>query len=309
MSDIASIHDNFIRGVMADKSIAVNYFQSYLPAFVSGQLDFTTLTQLPDVYVSGELKKSMSDIVYSCQRKDRKDEVKVSLLIEHKSYVDVNTSIQIGSYIFSGMLKQVQNKEKISLIIPILLYHGADKWVYHTLGDLFKELEPEWRKYLPDFDYIYNNLGEVPDEQINALDNVLLQASLLALKHAFDPGWLAQNAVRLFILYDGASSNLTRGFALYLSRQGQFDKTKITEIMEALPPAGKETTTTIADYFQEQGYQKGHQKGRDEALAEKNRIATINMIRKGYADAEICEVLEVTVEYVTRIRAEVGAAE
>lgn len=201
------------------------------------------------------------------------------------------------------MLKQVRNKEKVSLIIPILLYHGADKWVYHTLGDLFKDLEPEWRKYLPDFDYIYNNLSEVPDEQINALDNVLLQASLLALKHAFDPGWLAQNAVRLFILYDGASGNLIRGFALYLSRQGQFDKAKIKEIMEAIPPAAKKTTTTIADYFQEQGYLKG----REEAFAEKNRIAALKMIRKGYADAEICEVLEVTAEYVTRIRAEISA--
>lgn len=69
MSDIASIHDNFVRSIMADKSIAVDYFRNYLPAIVSNQLDFTTLTQLPDVYVSEELKKSMSDIVYSCRKK------------------------------------------------------------------------------------------------------------------------------------------------------------------------------------------------------------------------------------------------
>lgn len=120
MSDIVSIHDNFIRSVLSDKSIAVDYFRSYFPEYVSEQLDFNTLRQLPDVYVSGELKKSMSDIVYSCGRKDSKDEVKVSLLIEHKSYVDDHTPVQIGSYIFSGRFKQIRNKEKLSPIIPIL---------------------------------------------------------------------------------------------------------------------------------------------------------------------------------------------
>ncbi|MBE9463668.1 Rpn family recombination-promoting nuclease/putative transposase [Dyadobacter sp. UP-52] len=57
---------------MTDKNIAIEYFQSYLPQFVTGQLDLSTLTQLPDVYASAELQKSMSGIVYSGQRNDGK---------------------------------------------------------------------------------------------------------------------------------------------------------------------------------------------------------------------------------------------
>lgn len=124
MSDITSIHDTFIRSILADKSIATDYFKTSLPAFVKDKLDFTTLTQLADTYVSEELKEALSDIVYSCCRNDRKGEVKICLLTEHKSSPDKCTPIHIGGYIFSGLLRQISNKEQPSLIIPVLLSHG-----------------------------------------------------------------------------------------------------------------------------------------------------------------------------------------
>src|SRR5690554_877822 len=189
MGDIPKIHDNFIRSILSDKGIAVDYFTDSLPTFIRDRLDFSTLEQLPDSYVSEELRQTVSDIVYSCRRKDVEDGVKVSLLIEHKSFVDRHAPLQIGSYIFSGMLKQVRNGEKPSLIIPVLLYHGRDKWQYHTLKDLFVDMEPGWQKYIPDFDYIYHNLGEVPDEQLETLNNNSLKASLVALRHGFERGW------------------------------------------------------------------------------------------------------------------------
>ena len=122
----SNVHDNFIRAILADKEIAVDYFRSCLPSLISEQLDFSTLTQIPDTYLSPKLRKTMSDIIYSCEKKNSSVRIKVCLLIEHKSYFDKYTSAQIGSYIFSGLEKQIHNKEKISVIIPILLYHGKD---------------------------------------------------------------------------------------------------------------------------------------------------------------------------------------
>lgn len=97
-----SVHDNLIRAILADKSIAKDYFQNFLPAFVSDSLDSTSLIQLPDTYLSGNLQKTMSDIVYSCMQKEGNREVRVCLLIERKSYLYKHTPIQIGGYIFSG---------------------------------------------------------------------------------------------------------------------------------------------------------------------------------------------------------------
>lgn len=69
MGDISATHDQFIRAILADKANAVDYFRASLPAFIRDRLDFLTLEQLPDSYVSSELRQTVSDIVYSCRRK------------------------------------------------------------------------------------------------------------------------------------------------------------------------------------------------------------------------------------------------
>jgi hypothetical protein len=52
MSHIASVHDTFLRAILADKQIAIDYFKSSLPEFIKEKLNFSTLMQQPDSYVS-----------------------------------------------------------------------------------------------------------------------------------------------------------------------------------------------------------------------------------------------------------------
>lgn len=67
---------------MDNQQIALDYFRSCLPAQILDKLDFSTLRQLPNTYVSKKLQKSISDIVHSCQRAGGVGEVKIFLLIE-----------------------------------------------------------------------------------------------------------------------------------------------------------------------------------------------------------------------------------
>jgi predicted transposase/invertase (TIGR01784 family) len=200
MSENLPSHDDFIRNILSNKEIAVDYFKNYLPDFVKEHLDFSELIQLPGTYLSEELKKTMSDIVYSCRLKKGKGSVKISLLIEHKSHPDKYTPVQIGGYIFSAFQKQIQNKEPLSLVIPVLLYHGKIKWQYRTLANLFEGIDKEWEQFLPGFEYIYNDLGRLSDSQIEALNNKFLAASFLALKHSQEKEWIELNAAELLIL-------------------------------------------------------------------------------------------------------------
>ena len=105
MSEHLPSHDDFIRNILSNKEIAVEYFKNYLPDFVRERLDFSKLEQLPGTYLSDELKKTLSDIIYSCGLKGGKGSIKVSLLIEHKSHPDKYTPVQIGGYIFSALQK------------------------------------------------------------------------------------------------------------------------------------------------------------------------------------------------------------
>lgn len=48
--------------------------------------------------------------------------------------------------------------------------------------------------------------------------------------------------------------------------------------------------------------QKGRQEGQLEGLNQKNRLATENMLRKGFEVLIICDVLDVTPDYVKSVR-------
>ena len=181
MGKVQSPHDTFVRGILADKVVASDYLKVSLPLFISEKLDFETLTQTSESYISKQQRETFSDVVFSCKLKDADQYVKVSLLIEHKSYIDKYTPVQIGSYIFSGLQKQVANREKLSMIIPILFYHGEEKWDYRDLSGLFDNTDPQWTQYIPNFSYVYNNLWEMSDSQLEALSNQFLTASLLTL--------------------------------------------------------------------------------------------------------------------------------
>lgn len=66
MAAISSPHDSFFRAIFGNRQMAVDYFQSALPAHIIALLDFSTLRRVPDSYVSGELEKTMSDVIYTC---------------------------------------------------------------------------------------------------------------------------------------------------------------------------------------------------------------------------------------------------
>jgi predicted transposase/invertase (TIGR01784 family) len=285
-----SIHDNFIRSILANKNIAVDYFRNYLPAFIGQQLDFSTLTQLPDTYLSEELQKTMSDIAYTCCKKNSTQEIKISLLVEHKSFPDKYTPIQIGCYIFSALQKQVANKEPLSIVIPVLLYHGRGKWKYQTLVGLLGDPEAEWKQFIPDFSYIYNNLGNISDEKITALNNKFLAASLLALKHSFQKDWIEQNMLQMLILTEKTSADLQRSFAVYLFNRSGLKEIEIRQLLESLPGALKKTVMSTLDILIEKGRKE---EARNIALA---------MKQEGLPLEQISKFTKLTVEEIKKLK-------
>lgn len=306
MAKHTSKHDTFIRAIMANQQIALDYFRICLPEYVIKKLDFSTFRQLPDTYISKDLQKSMSDILYECRMVDREEPVKISLLIEHKSYVDKNVPIQIGSYIFSGMLKQIGNGEKPSLIIPILLYHGKNRWEYNTLSDLFENIGPELLGFLPEYQYIFHNLGQIPDQQIQALHNKFLAASLLALKYSALKDRLGKLIPTILALAGEMDQNLQSNLIVYTFVSSDLTVQQILELITSLPTQTKETVMNTLDFFVE----KGRNEGKKEGHLEKTEKAVRNLIKQSLlTDDQISSALEVTEEYVADIRKQLGQAE
>ena len=294
-----SVHDTFIRAILSDIALATDYFRSCLPANVSEKLDFASIVQLPDSYVSDDLQPTISDIVYSCALKNTKRQVRICLLVEHKSYRDKYSPVQIGGYIFSGLLKQLANKEELTLILPVLLYHGKGQWKYRKLSSLFEHIDPAWKSYLPDYDYIYHNLGEISDIEVEVLNNKFLAASLLALKHTFNREWLKANFGRLLNLLEEATDHQGRQLIVYLVERGEIREKEIIEIIEILPKQTKMKTMNAIDTIFARGVKKGHQEARMEQLM---KIVRNLLKNTTFTDHEIASLAETTEDFVAQMR-------
>jgi len=291
MSEHLPSHDDFIRNILSNKEIAVEYFKNYLPDFVKERLDFSQLQQLSGTYLSDELRKTLSDIIYACGLKDGKGSIKVSFLLEHKSSPDKYAPVQIGGYIFSALQKQIQNKEPLSLVIPVLLYHGKAKWQYRTLTNLFEGLDKEWEQFLPSFEYIYNDLGRLSDGEIEALKNKFLAASFLALKHSQEREWIERNAAGLLVLASEGPRGLTKGFIIYLYSRGRLKE----KILNSLPDPIKKDVMNTLDIYIEKGRKEGFEKGKEQIVQ--------NLINTGkFTVSEIANFAGVPETFVKKVR-------
>lgn len=298
MGKIANPHDTFVRGLLADKQLAIDYFKSALPAHIADKLDFGTLSPLQGTYVSKELQTTIADVVYTCQRKDRRGSVHISLLLEHKSAPDIYTPVQIGGYLFSGYQLQIQQRRKkrskqpLSPIIPVLFYHGKQKWAYWTLDKLFADLDAELLGYLPKFDYIYHDLRGTPDEVIKAIDNRFLVSSLLMLKHAFEELWLSQNFTgELAVGLEYGSGVLQQSFLVYYFGRAKFTPKQLEEMLKDFPLTIKDTVMSTYDMIIEKG-------------AEQKSYGVVKnlIVKLGFTDEQAADVAEVSVDFVRKVR-------
>lgn len=96
--------------------------------------------------------------------------------------------------------------------------------------------------------------------------------------------------------------NLQSKLLVYTFVRSNLKEWQVIALTEHLPLTIKHTVMNTLDYFVEKGKKIGRQEGRQEKAEEVVR----NMIRKGYSDSDIGEVLEVASTHVNRIRKDMG---
>ena len=91
-NNITNIHDKFIKQILSNKELAVEFLQQYLPEPLNSILDFETLNQQDTSYITDELKTSYSDLIWGVQMKG-KESLQISLLSAGSS-IRANLCIQ-----------------------------------------------------------------------------------------------------------------------------------------------------------------------------------------------------------------------
>ncbi len=171
-SDINNPHDKFFKSFINEKENAIDFLKTFLPKNISDVLDFDSLSIENNSFVSDALSETFSDAIVKCQLKSTKEDVFISILIEHKSYPDKYVAIQLLNYLANAYGAQLKTSDSLQLIIPLIYYHGKENWQYKPISQIIPNIPETLKTFVPDFNTVFVNL--IPNRyQICDLENAL----------------------------------------------------------------------------------------------------------------------------------------
>ncbi|MEZ4475245.1 MAG: Rpn family recombination-promoting nuclease/putative transposase [bacterium] len=261
--------------------------QAILPSALVARLDFAGLRVEPGSFVDEELSQRHADLLYAVPYRDG-GEALVYLLFEHQSTPEPLMPFRLLRYmlrIWERWHTAHPDAHRLPLLIPSVLYHGAEAWTaplaFEELIDLPPDLEAPLRPFVPHFRCVLDDLSGITDAQLKARSLTALALLVLvclrdartvpdlvdrlapwkqALRRAFE----APNGV-------GAVEALIRYILQVAAPADGPERLKLI-FEEAVGAPGKEVVVTIAEQLIEKGIEKGIEiglvRGREEGLEE-----------------------------------------
>ena len=329
-------HDDFVRGIFSYPELVLKILHYAIPENLKAYIDFSTLKKQPDTHVDEILQITYSDTIYeaavkkeaipkSIRGRKQMPNFRFCFLGEFKSSIpDRPIDFQIEDYIRSIQLVDINNEQPPSIVIPILIYHGARKWKYKRLYDYFAKYLPETiLEYVSFPKYIVIDLQAMPDADIEvAIDLGELRAAFIALKHAHDKEFFQQNLAEILKFAETSKPSLLfktylRMLMEYSERRSKLDNIKFKEIVEQLKPDKKMATAfkSIFDVAEEKAMEKGMEKGiaigeakANQKAQESKRQAILKLMKTTRLENfQIAEAFDLPITFVEAIRLEVNA--
>ena len=267
-------HDAFFRQLFTDQEVARDFVQHYLPADITNLLDLNTLQTLQESNVDPDLQSHYADILYQVQLADGQTAY-LYLLFEHKSYPDPQVSFQLLRYLVRIWEQDLKAEGELRPILPIIFYHGANRWQIATDFQALMPVPPVLSRYVPQFHYWLYDLSCYSEADIQG--QVALRVSLLVLKYlqSEEPDEGFVGLVDLMVELSGQQRGLEQLYTLlrYVGHSSETLKTEtFIRVVEALAEHGGTEMPTIAERLIEQGREQGLEQGREATLTTLRRL-------------------------------------
>ena len=295
-------HDKYARFILKNKAMALQLIQHFVPAHVLAIIDFDTLEYSSDTFIDDYLREHVTDICYTCQTKDG-EKMKITIIIEHKSNKPQYGFVteQLNRYITNVWYGNRQQKQPLSLILPILLYHGDDKMKRETPRLMFPEAPKEMLQYIPRFNYITININKLSDASIAKIEHILFQKFLLALKHSRHAIFMERNW-KIFIIFaldfpDQILANeIFKVTSIYLSNTSNVFNEKVKNMKNTLTASEQLVAKPYLVQLIDESMEKGIEKGMEKLL--------LAYLKKNpqFKDEQVAEIFDIPVGFVALVR-------
>lgn len=276
---IQNPHDKFFKETFSNVEVARGFMQNYLPEAVLNIVDLQTLEIQKDSYIDETMQEVFSDMLFQARINNR--EGYLYFLFEHKSYTSRTVVLQLLNYMVKIWEQKAikENKKQIPVIIPLLIYHGKDKWeIGDTLADLitdYDDLPENVKEMTPNFRYQIYDLSQFTDEDIRG--NAQLTIALSIFRDVFKKN--SQEFLETIIRAARAMNELEEketGIQIfetcmrYIFNAGpQLSKDQLNTVLKQIEqtyPEGSEVTMTLAEVLRNEGIEEGLEKGETRAL-------------------------------------------
>ncbi|WP_257668551.1 Rpn family recombination-promoting nuclease/putative transposase [Parapedobacter tibetensis] len=235
--------------------------------------------------------------------KENKNLIVSSHLICEKYYPNLGgITGNDGPRLHHAYQQQIKQRKQLTPVMPILFYHGRDKWEYRTLEQLFDDSAEDLFDFIPNFEYVYHNLRVMPEERIQAMGNRYLAGSLLMLKYAFDKRRLKGKLPEILAIgLSKGSDDQQVALLVYSFELVNYTEEQIKEVVNELPSNIKDKVMSTYDLLIEKGRKEGIEKGAEQ----KSYEVISNLLATGkFTISEIANFATVSEDFVKKVCAE-----
>lgn len=218
---------------------------------------------MKDSFIDESLREHFADLLFKVKIRHQ-EHAYIGVLFEHKSDVDHWTAFQVLRYMMRVWDYQLHQFKQLYPILPIVVYHGVERWTVTThFQDLFN-LPDVLRPYVPTYQYWLSDLSTYNTTELQG--QAELQAALLILKYVFTPelrSWLP----KVFALWEAmqgqfhALGYLEAVIRYIIAVSNTVNAEEVRLALEATVTEGGALMNTIAQEWLLQGERRGEKRG------------------------------------------------
>ncbi len=274
-------HDAFFKQFMCRPELAQPFLREHLPPQVAQLLAADLPEQVPGSYVDEELAQYHSDLVFQVRLKCG-DTALAYILLEHKSWPDAATRLQLLRYVTRILAKWYDENNELPLpvVMPLVAHQGPEGWTCSAeFIDLFGNVPQALQPYLVSFRPALVDLATLEDQALST--HIVLAAYMNATKYA----QRADLPERLqFILVPELPDGDIKAIIYYLSTGRVAVSSQL--LHAALQPLGRDRQEKIMGHFTEEFMEQGLAKGLAKGLVEGKAKGLASGLAKGRAEGE-----------------------
>ncbi|EAN6148750.1 Rpn family recombination-promoting nuclease/putative transposase [Salmonella enterica] len=284
-------HDAFFKQFLMHPDTARDFLDIHLPAEIRGICDLDTLRLESSHSVEESLKEQYSDVLYSVKMQGTSGYIHV--LIEHQSTADKKMAFRMMRYAIAAMHRLLKDENgPLPLVVPLLFYQGKTSPYPLSMSwlDMFALPELARRIYSEPFPLV--DITVIPDDDIMQHRRIALLERLVTLISA-----------------EYTTESQLNSLLSYMVQRGHTDQPQVfyRELANRLPQ--EESMMTLAEWFEEQGMQKGvregmlegKREGLQEGKTEERRNIARRMLESGMTREAVAQITTLTDDEIEQI--------